>query len=106
MSLVCHVGEKTLRAWWETRGGESVDDIVHDIEAVDICPDLTPQTCARVRTLLNRYEHVFGGRQTPLPKPFAAEPIELKFVDDPKPQAVPEPRWTFAQKHIITQSVG
>jgi hypothetical protein len=34
--LVCHVGEKTLRAWWETRGGKSVEDIVHDIEAVDV----------------------------------------------------------------------
>jgi hypothetical protein len=90
--LVCHVGKKTLRAWWETREGKSVEDIVHDIETVDVCPDLTPQTRARVRTLLSRYEHVFEGRQTTLPKPFAAEPIELKFVEDPIPQAVPEPR--------------
>jgi hypothetical protein len=42
--------------------------------------------------LLNRYKHVFEGRQVTLPKPFAAEPIELKFVEDPVPQSVPEPR--------------
>jgi hypothetical protein len=53
--------------------------------------------------LLKRYEHVFEGAKTTLPKPFAAEPIELKFVDDPVPQAVPEPRLTFAQRKIITQ---
>ncbi len=46
---------------------------------------------------------MFGGRQVTLPKSFAAESIELKFVEDPVPQSVPEPRWTFAQKSIITQ---
>ncbi len=74
-----------------------MEDIERDIETVDICPDLTPKTGAHIRTLLKRYEHVFEGGQTTLPKPFAAEPIELKFVNDPVPQAVPEPRWTFTQ---------
>ena len=58
---------------------------------------------AQVRALLRRYEGVFEGRQVTMPKPVQVEPVELKFVEDPKPQSVPEPRWTHAQKQVLTQ---
>jgi hypothetical protein len=38
-----------------------------------------------------------------MPKPFQAEPVELKFVDNPVPQSVPEPRWTHAQRLVLSQ---
>ncbi len=38
-----------------------------------------------------------------MPKPFQVEPVELKFIDNPVPQSVPEPRWTFAQCNVLTQ---
>ncbi len=94
--LICHVGEKTLRTWWESNAGQAAPSINHDIDHVDVCPDLPAREQARVRTLLRKYEGVFEGRQITMPKPFSAEPVELKFVDDPKPQSVPEPRWTHA----------
>jgi hypothetical protein len=56
-----------------------------------------------IRRLLREYECVLEGRQITMPKPFSAEPVEIKFVDDPKPQCVPEPRWTHAQRQILSQ---
>jgi hypothetical protein len=103
LPLICHVGEKILRSWLETRSSSSIDEIDFDVESIDVNPELSPGTIARVRLLLKRYEGVFEGKQNTLPKPFASEPVELKFVDDPVPQSVPEPKWTFAQKQIITQ---
>ncbi len=55
-----------------------------------------------MRKLLEEFQDVFAGEQDSRPKPFAAEPVELKFVENPKPQSVPEPRWTYAQKQILT----
>jgi hypothetical protein len=101
--LICHVGERTLRAWWDAKGGQSVDSIQDDVEIIDVNPGLCARTKERVQAVLKRYESVFEGKQVTLPKPFATEPVELKFVDDPVPQSVPEPRWTFAQKNVITQ---
>ena len=57
----------------------------------------------RVRKLLVQYEDAFAGQLDTLPKPFAADPVTLKFVENPVPQSVPEPRWTLAQRQILTQ---
>jgi transposase InsO family protein len=100
---MCHVGEKTLRTWWEANEGQAAPAVAHDITAVDVNPDLPAAIQAKVRALLRRHEGVFEGRQVTMPKPFQAEPVELKFVDNPIPQSVPEPRWTFAQKNVLTQ---
>jgi hypothetical protein len=88
--LMCCVGEKTLRTWWEANEGNVSPAVCHDITQVDVCADLPALVQAKVRSLL-RLEGVFE-RQITMPKPFSAEPIELKFVEDPKPQSVPEPR--------------
>jgi hypothetical protein len=101
--LMCHVGEKTLRTWWEANEGQAAPAVVHDISQVDVCPDLPARVQAKVRALLREYQSVFEGRQVTMPKPFQAETVELKFVDNPVPQSVPEPRWTFAQRNVLTQ---
>jgi hypothetical protein len=101
--LICYVGEKTLRKWWDANEGNVAPAVCHDITQVDVCPDLPTLIQAKVRTLLKKYEGVFEGRQVTMPKPFSAEPVELKFVSDPKPQSVPEPRWTHAQKQVLSQ---
>jgi hypothetical protein len=38
--LICWVGEKTLRTWWEANEGNAAPPVSHDITQVDICPDL------------------------------------------------------------------
>jgi hypothetical protein len=90
--LMCHVGEKTLRTWWEANQGQVVPAVVHNITQVDVCSDLPAQVQAKVHALLRQYQGVFEGQQVTMPKPFQAEPVELKFVDDPVPQSVPEHR--------------
>ncbi len=95
--LECHVGEKTLRTWLEANGTKEVVKVSFDVAEVAINPELPKEIQARVRALLVEFEDVFAGEQDPLPKPFAAEPVSLKFVSNPEPQSVPEPRWTFAQ---------
>jgi hypothetical protein len=80
-----------------------VGGINDDVEQIDVCPDLPALVQAKVRNLLRKHECVFEGRQITMPKPFSAEPVELKFVDEPKPQSIPEPRWTHAQRLILTQ---
>jgi hypothetical protein len=79
-----------------------VSRVSFDIDEVQVNPDLPADLKERVRALLKEYEDVFAGEQDSLPKPFAAEPVELKFVSNPEPQSVPEPRWTFEQKQILT----
>ncbi len=101
--LMCHVGERTLRTWWEANEGQAALAVAHDITAVDVNPDLPAAIQAKVRALLRRHEGVFEGRQVTMPKPFQDEPVELKFIDNPVPQSVPEPRWTFAQQNVLTQ---
>jgi hypothetical protein len=101
--LICYVGEKTLRTWWEANEGQAAPAVAHDITKVDVSPDLPAAMQARVRVLLRQYEDVFEGRQVTMPKPFQADPIHLKFIDDPTPQSIPEPRWTHAQKLILSQ---
>jgi hypothetical protein len=101
--LMCHVGEKTLRTWWEANEGQAAPAIAYDISQVDVNPDLPAAIQSKVRALLRRHEGVFEGRQVTMPKPFQAEPVDLKFIDHPVPKSVPEPRWTFAQKNVLTQ---
>ncbi len=58
---------------------------------------------AKIRALfLDEYSDVFAGEQDSLPRPFTAEPVTLKFVENAEPQSIPEPRWTHAQKKILT----
>jgi hypothetical protein len=101
--LECFVGEKTLRSWWEATAGIAAPPINDDVEQIDVCPDLPASVQAKVRNLLRKHEGVFEGRQVTMPKPFSAEQVELKFVDEPKPQSIPEPRWMHAQRLILTQ---
>jgi hypothetical protein len=100
--LECNVGEKTLRTWLEANGVQKVAKVSFDVNEVDVNPELPDALQARVRSLLKQYEDVFAGLQDSLPKPFATDPVELKFVDNPEPQSIPEPRWTFAQKQGLT----
>jgi hypothetical protein len=100
--LECHVGEKTLRTWWEANGATEVAKVSFDVREVLINPELPEELQQRVRALLDEYQDVFAGEQDSLPKSFAAEPVKLKFISNPEPQSVPEPRWTFAQKQILT----
>ena len=46
--LMCYVGEKTLRKWWEANEGQAVPAVVHDITQVDVCPDLPAKIQAKV----------------------------------------------------------
>jgi transposase InsO family protein len=101
-ALECHVGEKTLRAWLDANGAKDVSKVSFDVAEVDICPAIPEAMTKKVRALLAEYSEVFAGQQNSLPKPFVAEPVELKFVANPEPHSIPEPRWTFAQKQVLT----
>jgi hypothetical protein len=101
-ALECHVGEKTLRAWLEVNGAQDVSKVSFDITEIDICPTLPAAMQTRVRALVEAHADVFAGHQNSLPKPFATDPVELKFVPNPVPQSIPEPRWTFAQRQVLT----
>jgi hypothetical protein len=101
--LECHVGERILRSWLEANEGRTVTSVPSSIAEVKINPDLPAATQEKIRQMLVRHENVFAGELDILPKPFAAAAVSLKFVDQPTPQSVPEPRWTLAQKTILTQ---
>jgi len=99
--LVCHLGEKTLRAWWELHKGESVDTRPFDIASIDINPELPPVFVDRILASIRKYISVFEGHQNTLPKPFDCPHIQLKFISNAEPQAVPEPRWSYAYGQIV-----
>jgi hypothetical protein len=101
--LVCHLGEKKLREWLLHHPDASIDTSPFDINAIQICPDLSPEQIRAVKAVIRKYEKVFEGHENSLPKPFATEPITLKFKPDAQPQSVPQPRWTLAQKEIVTR---
>jgi hypothetical protein len=103
LPLECHVGERTLRTWLDANAGKTVTSVPSSISEVDINPALPVEVQNRVRQMLQQHEHVFAGELDTLPKPFAAENVTLKFVENPVPTSVPEPRWTLAQKQILTQ---
>jgi hypothetical protein len=73
-----------------------------NVDEVLVSPDLPEAMQLKVRRLLAEFGDVFAGEQNSLPKPFVAAPVELKFVESPQPQSIPEPRWTYAQKQIRT----
>jgi hypothetical protein len=99
--LECHVGEKALRNWLDANGAKNVAKVSFDVSEVQVNPEIPDAMQAKIRSLLDEYSDVFAGEQDSLPKPFAAEPVTLKFVDNPEPQSIPEPRWTHAQKQIL-----
>jgi hypothetical protein len=102
--LVCHLGEKKLREWLVHHPDASIDTSPFDINAIQICPDLSPDQVREVKAMIRKYyEKVFEGHENYLPKPFAMDPITLKFKPDAQPQSVPQPRWTLAQKEIVTR---
>jgi hypothetical protein len=82
-----------------------MDTAPFDIEAILICPDLTSDQRRRMKAVILKYAKVFEGHENSLPKPFAAEPITLKFKENAQPQSIPQPRWTVAQKEIVTRWV-
>jgi hypothetical protein len=88
--LECFVGERTLRTWLETNARKTVTSVPSSIAEIQINPDLPAELQERLRRLLVQYEDMFAGELDTLPKPFAAEPVSLKFVDHPVPQSVPE----------------
>jgi hypothetical protein len=81
---------------------DAVDHSPFDLASIQINPALTNEQIRRVLGL-SKCSTVFEGHQNSLPKPFAAEPITLKFKQDAKPQSIPQPRWTVAQKTIVTR---
>jgi hypothetical protein len=99
--LECYAGEKTLKTWLEANEVREVTKVSFDIHEVSIAPDMPEDIEYDFRALLAEYQDVFAGDQNSLPKPFATDPVELKFVANPESQS-PEPRWTFAQKQILT----
>jgi transposase InsO family protein len=81
----------------------SIDTRPFDLEAIQICPDLSSDQIKKVKAIIKQYEKVFEGHENTLPKPFATEPITLKFKENYQPQSIPQPRWTVAQKEIVTR---
>ncbi len=89
--------------WLEHHPTDSVDQSPFDLKSIQINPELTNAQIRRVLELIRKCGTVFEGYQNSLPKPFAAEPITLKFKPDARPQSIPQPRWTVAQKTIVTR---
>jgi hypothetical protein len=101
--LVCHLGEKTLRAWWETHQDESVDTKPFDPGSIDINPSMPQRFRQRVLDSIAKFINVFEGSASSLPKPFDTVPITLKVLPGATPQSIPEPRWSFAYGKIVAK---
>jgi hypothetical protein len=101
--LICHLGEKKLREWLVHHPDSSIDTAPFDLNAIQINPELTSDQIQAVKDIIQKYAKVFEGHENSLPKPFATEPITLKFKPDAQPQSIPQPRWTVAQKEIVTR---
>jgi hypothetical protein len=99
--LVCHLGEKSSRRWWEANAGQSIDTKPFDIASIDVRPDLPEWALARIRDAISDNAVVFRGSAATLPKPFDVDPIALKFKSVARPQSVPEPRWSCAHGKIV-----
>jgi hypothetical protein len=89
--LICHLGEKRLREWLMHHPDSSIDTRPFDLEAIQICPDLALDQIKRVKAVIKQYEKVFEGHENTLTKPFATEPITLKFKENAQPQSIPQP---------------
>jgi hypothetical protein len=77
--LICHLGEKKLREWLTHHPDSTIDTAPFDLDAIQINPDLTPDQIRQVKAVIKQYATVFEGHENSLPKPFATEPIVLKF---------------------------
>jgi hypothetical protein len=73
------------------------------LNQIQINPKLAPDQIAKVKAVILKFAKVVEGHEKSLPKPFATEPIVLKMKSDAKPQSIPQPRWTVAQKEIMTR---
>ncbi len=101
--LICHLGEKKLREWLVHHPNSSIDTAPFDLNTIQINPELTFDQIQVVKKVIQKYANVFEGHENSLPKPFATEPITLKFKPDAQPQSIPHPRWNVAQKEIVTR---
>ncbi len=101
--LICHLGEKRLQEWLEHHPDKTVDTSPFDLDQIQINPQLLPGQIALVKVVIAKYARVFEGHENSLPKPFATEPIVLKMKPNAQPQSIPQPRWTVAQKEIVTR---
>jgi hypothetical protein len=88
--LICMLGEKSPRAWWDCHEGESVDTTPFDPNDIDINPELPQPFIDKVKAAIKEHMSAFEGHNNTLPKPFDAPPVELKFKPDASPQSVPE----------------
>jgi hypothetical protein len=101
--LICHLGEKRLREWLIHHPDSAVDTSPFDLNQIQINPKLSANQIARVKAVILKFAKVFEGHENSLPKPFATEPIILKMKPNAKPQSIPQPRWTVAQKEIVAR---
>ena len=101
--LICHLGEKRLREWLIHHPNAKPDTSPFDLSQIKINPKLSVDQIAKVKAVIRKFAKVFEGHENSLPKPFATEPIILKLKADAKPQSIPQPRWTVAQKEIVTR---
>jgi hypothetical protein len=101
MPLICHLGEKSLRVWWDANKGQSVDTKPFDTSAIDINPQMEAECRDIILAAIAKYSTVFEGSSATLPKPFDAPPIELNFKPDATPQSIPEPRWPHAYGKVV-----
>jgi hypothetical protein len=99
--LVCHLGEKSLRVWWDANKGQSADTKPFDTSAIDINPQMEAKCRDIILAAITKCSTVFEGSSATLPKPFDAPPIELNFKHDATPQSVPEPRWPHAHGKVV-----
>ena len=99
--LICYLGEKKLREWWDSHEGESADTRPFDVDSIDINPALPASILTRVRAIIKKHAVVFEGAANTLPKAFDLDPIELKFIPNAQPKSVPEPRWSYAYGQIV-----
>ncbi len=74
-----------------------------DLGQIQINPALTEEQIAKVKAVILKFAKVFEGHQNSLPKPFATDAIVFKLKPDAKLQSIPQPRWTVAQKEIVTR---
>ena len=99
--LICHLGEKSLRVWWDANEGQSIDTKPFDTSSIDVNPQMEAKCRDIILAAIAKYSVVFEGSAATLPKPFDTPPIELNFKPDAMPQSIPEPRWPHAYGKIV-----
>jgi hypothetical protein len=99
--LICHLGEKSLRVWWDANKGQSVDTKPFGTSSIDVNPQMEEECRDIIPAAIAKHSNVFEGPAATLPKPFDTPPIELNFKPDAMPQSIPEPRWPHACAKIV-----